>query len=270
MASSFSDKCNWYFGPMSRQEAVQLLQGQAHGTFLVRDSTTCPGDYVLSVSENCKVSHYIINSLPGRLKIGDQDFDGLPSLLEFYRIHYLDTTTLIDPVSRTLSRFSTDALLQPEMAADDGAEWVRTLYDFSGNDDEDLPFRKGETLKVLSKPEDQWWTAQNSEGRVGMIPVPYVETCKRQSAASQLGPYAQPSVAPLPNFENGPILARAIQRRVPNAYDKTALAFEIDDVIKVTKMNINGQWEGELAGRKGHFPFTHVKVIDPQNPDDEG
>lgn len=36
----------------------------------------------------------------------------------------------------------------------------------------------------------------------------------------------------------------------------------------VTRMNINGQWEGEVNGRRGLFPFTHVKIIDPQNPDE--
>lgn len=96
-----SDRSAWYFGPVSRQEAQNRLQGQRHGMFLVRDSSTCPGDYVLSVSENSKVSHYIINSLPSkRFKIGDQEFENLAALLEFYKIHYLDTTTLIEPAPR--------------------------------------------------------------------------------------------------------------------------------------------------------------------------
>ena len=33
------------------------------------------------------------------------------------------------------------------------------------------------------------------------------------------------------------------------------------DVIHVTKQNDNGLWEGELSGRTGHFPFTHVEVL---------
>lgn len=37
---------------------------------------------------------------------------------------------------------------------------------------------------------------------------------------------------------------------------------EVGDVIKVTKTNINGQWEGELKGKTGHFPFTHVEFLD--------
>lgn len=62
-----------------------------------------------------------------------------------------------------------------------------------------------------------------------------------------------------------PAYARVKQSRVPNAYDKTALKLEVGDTIKVTKININGQWEGELKGKKGHFPFTHVEFTDDIN-----
>jgi proto-oncogene C-crk len=46
-----------------------------------------------------------------------------------------------------------------------------------------------------------------------------------------------------------PAYARVKQARVPNAYDKTALRLEVGDTVKVTKMHINGQWEGELHGK---------------------
>lgn len=72
MAGNFdaADRASWYWGRLSRQEAVSLLQGQRHGVFLVRDSITSPGDYVLSVSENSKVSHYIINSISNNRQSG--------------------------------------------------------------------------------------------------------------------------------------------------------------------------------------------------------
>jgi proto-oncogene C-crk len=43
------------------------------------------------------------------------------------------------------------------------------------------------------------------------------------------------------------------QARVPNAYDDTALKLQVGDIIRVTKINISGQWEGELVleGGKG-------------------
>lgn len=62
-----------------------------------------------------------------------------------------------------------------------------------------------------------------------------------------------------------PAYARVKQARVPNAYDKTALKLEVGDIITVTEMNINGQWRGEINGRSGHFPFTHIEFIDNEN-----
>lgn len=134
---------------------------------------------------------------------------------------------------------------------------MRTLYDFTGSDAEDLPFKKGEILIILEKPEEQWWSAKNKDGRVGMIPVPYVEKLARPaplpaqpSQASRISnsygipepshalvhAYAQPQTpSPLPTGTpaaaitpgNGPVMAKAIQKRVPCAYDKTALALEV-------------------------------------------
>jgi len=49
------------------------------------------------------IRNYIINRIQsgGRLcfRIGDQEFSSLPNLLKFYKVHYLDTTTLNRPVS---------------------------------------------------------------------------------------------------------------------------------------------------------------------------
>ena len=41
-------------------------------------------------------------------------------------------------------------------------------------DPDDLPFRKGEILTIVSKDEENWWTARNALGQTGSIPVPYV------------------------------------------------------------------------------------------------
>lgn len=77
MAGNFDaeDQNSWYWGRLGRQEAVSLLQGQRHGVFLVRDSSTIHGDYVLSVSENSKVSHYIINSISNNRQSGSGKMD---------------------------------------------------------------------------------------------------------------------------------------------------------------------------------------------------
>ena len=62
-----------------------------------------------------------------------------------------------------------------------------------------------------------------------------------------------------------PAYARVKQAKVPNAYDPSALRLEVGDIIKVTKMAINGQWQGELNGKVGYFPFTHIDFIDDED-----
>ncbi|XP_023244573.1 adapter molecule Crk-like [Centruroides sculpturatus] len=163
MAANFDpyDKSSWYFGPLSRQEATDLLTQKESGIFLIRNSISSQGDLVLCVKEDNKISHYIINRiLQGdqvRFRIGDQVFPDIPSLLNFYKLHYLDTTPLIKPLERKIEK-------------------VRAKYDFEGSGDpDDLPFKKGEILSIITKDEEQWWTGRNHLGQTGSIPVPYVE-----------------------------------------------------------------------------------------------
>ncbi|KAF2883592.1 hypothetical protein ILUMI_22587 [Ignelater luminosus] len=265
MASAFDheDKTSWYFGSMSRQEATDLLLAEKEGgVFLVRDSSTSVGDYVLCVREDSKVSHYIINKMQQndqiRYRIGDQVFADLPSLLLFYKLHYLDTTPLIRPAPRKVER-------------------VVARYDFEGVDQDDLPFKKGEILTIVSKDEEQWWTARNNLGVKGSIPVPYVQKFEdgqpfvdmpRPGSGGPVTTTAQQAEVAMKRNQMQrklPAMARVKQVRVPNAYDKTALKLEVGDIIRVTKTNINGQWEGELNGKVGHFPFTHVEFLDTDN-----
>ena len=53
-------------------------------------------------SENSRVSHYIITRRGGQYVIGDQTFEDIPQVIEFYRRHFLDTTTLTEIVSDVL------------------------------------------------------------------------------------------------------------------------------------------------------------------------
>lgn len=48
-----------------------------------------------------------------------------------------------------------------------------------------MPFKKGEILFVISKDEEQWWTAKNMNGQSGQIPVPYVQKVRRCSTKQE-------------------------------------------------------------------------------------
>lgn len=98
-----ADEESWFFGYMSRKDAADLLSDDNDvGAFLVRESTTAKGDLVLSVKENNKISHYIINRISEkgqqvRFKIGNQTFTDIPALLAFYKSNELDDTPLKFP-----------------------------------------------------------------------------------------------------------------------------------------------------------------------------
>lgn len=55
------------------------------------------------------------------------------------------------------------------------SEKVKARYDFEARDADDLAFKRGEILDIVSKDEELWWTARNALGKTGSIPVPYIE-----------------------------------------------------------------------------------------------
>lgn len=276
---------SWYHGALGRPAAESILLNNRAGLFLVRDSQSLQGGYVLSVSENRKVSHYIITQRNGQYQIGDQTFNDLPEIVDFYRRHFLDTTTLVEAAARQ------NAVEDPAVPAGPPGPpsapvpeelRVKAKYNFPGNDPDDLPFKKNDILTILKKEEEQWWMARDCTGKEGMIPVNYVEiisnTRQQPTRSSRVSsgltsdtgaPIGSPMnsyMAPNPEV-TVPAIAEAIQDRHPTVYDPSELKFEKGDQILVLKMLDSGSWDGQLKdGRTGTFPFRYVKVV-TSNPE---
>lgn len=52
---------SWFHGPLSGKEAERILMDKGkNGSFLVRESQSKPGDFVLSVRTDDKVTHVMI------------------------------------------------------------------------------------------------------------------------------------------------------------------------------------------------------------------
>ncbi|BGP49761.1 hypothetical protein JCM10450v2_005666 [Rhodotorula kratochvilovae] len=62
----------------------------------------------------------------------------------------------------------------PAPLAQQGPRFVRGLYDFEGETADELPFRRGETLRVVERVSDEWCRGE-LRGRVGIFPMNYVE-----------------------------------------------------------------------------------------------
>uniref|UniRef100_A0A3Q3AKR3 Breast cancer anti-estrogen resistance protein 3-like n=3 Tax=Kryptolebias marmoratus TaxID=37003 RepID=A0A3Q3AKR3_KRYMA len=104
----------WYHGPLSREVAESLFERD--GDFLVRDSSSAPGDYVLSCFWRSCPMHFKIIKVVLRPKKGysrelfqfeEDRFDNVPALIQFYvggrrPISQTSGAIVFNPISRTL------------------------------------------------------------------------------------------------------------------------------------------------------------------------
>ncbi|XP_061836438.1 SH2 domain-containing protein 3C-like isoform X3 [Nerophis lumbriciformis] len=75
----------WYHGPIPREVSESLLSN--HGDFLIRDSDSSPGDFVLTARWDQKTNHFPISkTLKTRVQysLDRESFDSMPALVRFY------------------------------------------------------------------------------------------------------------------------------------------------------------------------------------------
>lgn len=88
--SWFVSANRWFFGPIKRADAEKrlLASGNPHGTFLIRESESQPGNYSLSMREMDSVKHYRIRSMDnGGFFIASRAvFNTLAELVEHYKV----------------------------------------------------------------------------------------------------------------------------------------------------------------------------------------
>ncbi|XP_063978585.1 tyrosine-protein phosphatase corkscrew isoform X2 [Diachasmimorpha longicaudata] len=77
----------WFHGHLSAKEAERLmLERGKNGSFLVRESQSKPGDFVLSVRTDDRVTHVMIRSQDNKYDVGGgEKFDSLSDLIEHYK-----------------------------------------------------------------------------------------------------------------------------------------------------------------------------------------
>uniref|UniRef100_A0A8D2IXM4 SHC-transforming protein 2 n=1 Tax=Varanus komodoensis TaxID=61221 RepID=A0A8D2IXM4_VARKO len=72
----------WYHGKMSRRDAERLLQ--ADGDFLVRDSVTNPGQYVLTGMHGGQPKHLLLVDPEGVVRTKDALFESISHLINYH------------------------------------------------------------------------------------------------------------------------------------------------------------------------------------------
>ena len=70
-----------------------MEKGQ-NGSYLVRASTSKPGDYVLTARCEDRITHIMIRNKDNKFDVGGGDrFDSLPELVEYYKGNPMVETT---------------------------------------------------------------------------------------------------------------------------------------------------------------------------------
>jgi proto-oncogene C-crk len=163
------DPYSWsvfFFGAMERDEANRILVAWDLGSFLLRESKSRPGGYSLSVRETTEGDHHVYHYFierketeegKTRYEMGGHVFVDIPALITHYKMHVLEKSCLVQPVPK-----------QP-------LHKVVGKYKFDGERVTDLPFERGETLEIIGKPEEKWWSERNALGTTGLVPVPYLK-----------------------------------------------------------------------------------------------
>ncbi|XP_078573281.1 SHC-transforming protein 1-like isoform X4 [Branchiostoma floridae x Branchiostoma japonicum] len=77
----------WFHGPMTRKQAEELLEED--GDFLVRESTTSQGQYVLSGMQEGRVKHLLLVDPQGIVRTKDRTFESVSHLISYHRDNQL-------------------------------------------------------------------------------------------------------------------------------------------------------------------------------------
>ncbi|KPV74154.1 uncharacterized protein RHOBADRAFT_54012 [Rhodotorula graminis WP1] len=91
-----------------------------------------------------------------------------------------------------------------------GPSFVRGLYDFEGESSDELPFRRGDTIRVLEKVSEEWWRGE-LRGRTGIFPTNYIEELPEDFSPAGGASHgaASAATAPNPDAAEAEILAQA-------------------------------------------------------------
>ncbi|XP_068042994.1 sorbin and SH3 domain-containing protein 2 isoform X12 [Anomalospiza imberbis] len=134
---------------------------------------------------------------------------------------------------------------------------ARAVYDFKAQTSKELSFKKGDTVYILRKIDQNWYEGEH-HGRVGIFPISYVEKLSPPEKA-------QPARPP-PPAQIGEI-GEAVAKYNFSADTNVELSLRKGDRVILLKRVDQNWYEGKMPGtnKQGIFPVSYVEVI-KKNP----
>ncbi|CAL1535836.1 unnamed protein product [Lymnaea stagnalis] len=157
----------WYHGRLDRQSAEDcLLNSGKVGSYLIRESDSKPGSFVLSyLGQSGPPTHFRIIAMCGDYYIGGRQFESLSDLIGYY--------------TSCSCLMKNEQLRYPVPPAEPVDDRRRVLAMFSYRkmpETDELNFDKGDTFIVHNELEDEWlWVTAERTKESGLVPAQFVE-----------------------------------------------------------------------------------------------
>nr|XP_034967656.1 sorbin and SH3 domain-containing protein 2 isoform X7 [Zootoca vivipara] len=134
---------------------------------------------------------------------------------------------------------------------------ARAVYDFKAQTPKELSFKKGDTVYILRKVDQNWYEGEHY-GRVGIFPISYVEKLLPPEKAQPARPPPPAHVAEI---------GEAVAKYNFNADTNVELSLRKGDRVILLRRVDQNWYEGKLPGtnRQGIFPVSYVEII-KKNP----
>ncbi|XP_048365735.1 sorbin and SH3 domain-containing protein 2 isoform X27 [Sphaerodactylus townsendi] len=134
---------------------------------------------------------------------------------------------------------------------------AKAVYDFKAQTSKELSFKKGDTVYILRKVDQNWYEGEHY-GRVGIFPISYVEKLTPPEKA-------QPARPPPPAHIGE--IGEAVAKYNFNADTNVELSLRKGDKVILLRRVDQNWYEGKLPGtnRQGIFPVSYVETV-KKNP----
>ncbi|TRZ02151.1 hypothetical protein DNTS_014242 [Danionella cerebrum] len=211
------------------------------------DSSSSPSGTLRNYPLTCKVIYSYKASQPDELTIDEHEMlevieDGdMEDWVKFPAsnsvLSMLQSLAALDARSHSSSNSTEPELASGSFNGDCSMSFVKAMYDYEGQTDEELSFPEGAIIRILNKDnqdDDGFWEGEFN-GRVGVFPSVLVSPCQRlHSSLPPLPLYDQPPFTSL-EPSSGPVLPRS--------------------------PSVNGEHKS-----KSHTPQSHNSSLSPESP----
>ncbi|NWI85849.1 SH319 protein, partial [Pitta sordida] len=124
-------------------------------------------------------------------------------------------------------------------------QWCVALHDFTAETKDDLSFKKGDYIQILEQVDFEWYRGRLN-GKEGIFPAVFVQTCSARVELSQSGGGKKGKARALYDF---------------HGENDDELSFKAGDMITELE-SVDEDWmSGEMQGRSGIFPKNFVQIL---------